>query len=177
MNKDIQRVWMLQGWTRSLESRLVATWSGDWKFLLNFFLNYRKDSVGSFKKWAKMGFPRSEVENSLDPRHVGFTVAHAISVLERTRCAPVIFFGDAVDEPLKASCTRGRTHPLCFQKHLLYIHYFTHNNHPPIIYRAQVTHLLHFLLLLQITCKKTLYLLSHPLLKGEGQGRKYGKLL
>lgn len=82
--------------------------------MLNFFLNYRKDSVGIFKKRAKMGFPQSEVENSLDPHHVGSTVTHTISVLERTRCAPVIFLGDALNEPLKTGGTRRRIHPLCF---------------------------------------------------------------
>lgn len=139
----------------------------DWKFLLNLFLTYRNYSVGAFKKWARMGFPQSEVENSLDPHHVGSTVTHA-SVLERTRCAPVIFLGDALDEPLKAGCTRGEYIPfasrnICFTSITLPII----TPHPYTIYRAQVTHLLHFLLLLQITCKKPLYLLSHPLFKGE----------
>lgn len=60
---------------------------GTGNFLLNFFLNYRKDSVGTFEKWAKMGFPQSEVENSLDPRHVGSTVARAISVGENQMCS------------------------------------------------------------------------------------------
>lgn len=113
MDHDIQRVWVLPGRTRPLEIKLVATnGSGDWKFLLNFFVNYRKDSVGTFNEWAKMGFPQSELENSLDPRHVGSTVTHVISVLERTRCAPMIFLGDALDEPLKAGCTRENTSPL-----------------------------------------------------------------
>lgn len=118
--------------------------------------------MGTFKKWAKTGFPQSEVENSLDPRHVGSTVTHAISVLERTRCVPMCsndISGRCTPRALESRLHRGRIHPLCFQKHLLYIHYFTHNTSPlpPPIYRAQVTHLLHFLLLLQITCKKTGY--------------------
>lgn len=105
---------------------MATNGSGDWKFLLNFFLNYRKDSVRTFKEWAKMGFPQSEVENSLDPRHVGSTVTHVISVLERTRCAPMIFLGDALDEPLKAGCTRGEYIPfasrnICFTSSTLSI--------------------------------------------------------
>lgn len=103
----------------------------------------------TFKKRAKTAFPQSEEENLLDLCCIlspwRCTVVHSMSVLQTPRFAQMIFLGDALDEPLKGGCTRGRMHSLFFPKYLLYIHDLSHNKPP--IYGAQVAHILHFLLL------------------------------
>ena len=125
-----------------------------------------------------MALPLSEEENLLEQCCIlspwRCTVIHTISVLERPRSDLMIFWGDALNEALKAGCTTGRIHPLCFSKYLLYIHDFSHNKLP--IYRAQVAFHLHFLLLNKPHGKK-LYLLSHPLSKEGSQAVGDGKML
>lgn len=90
--------------------------------------------MGTFKKRAKTALPQPEEENLLDLCCIlspwRCPVIHVISVLERPRSVLMIFLGDALDEPLKVGCTRGRIHPLCFPKYLLYIRDFSHTNHP-----------------------------------------------
>jgi len=131
----------------------------------------------TFKQRARTALPLSEKENLLDlcciPSLWRHTVIHT-SALERPRSALMVFLGDALSEALKVGCTRGRMHPLCYSKYLLYIHDFSHNKPPT--YGAQMAHLLQFSVLNKSHGKK-LYLLSHPLSKGESPAVGDGKLL
>lgn len=129
MNQDIKTVRMVQDWTRSLESSLVATSENvDWKFLLNFFPKLRERLSGNIQEMGQDGLSSVRGGKFIRPTSCWLHCDPCnICVRENQMCSSDIS-GRCTWRAIES--TRGRIHPLCFQKHLLYIHYFTRNNSP-----------------------------------------------